>query len=229
MTGVLPSAAALLGLSLTLSTAVPTGVAGLPDPAPAQIAAMAGGVTTYNSWVTSYPRDTTRAITLAAAGASKAGAAALPTAPRVSAARPKATTRPKAASGATAAGAAAAPGRLGISCTSRSWPMAVKSRITSLFGVSQIGGYRPGGGDHSAGLALDVMVGRNKVLGDRVARWTQANARALNVKYVIWYQRIWTPGQSSDGWRRMSDRGGATANHIDHVHISFKPGRGACG
>jgi len=37
------------------------------------------------------------------------------------------------------------------------------------------------------------------------------------VKYIIWRQRIWFPGGS---WKAMADRGGVTANHYDHVHIS---------
>lgn len=35
---------------------------------------------------------------------------------------------------------------------------------------------------------------------------------------MIYRQRI----DSGDGWERMEDRGGATANHMDHVHISFE-------
>jgi hypothetical protein len=38
------------------------------------------------------------------------------------------------------------------------------------------------------------------------------------VKYIIWRQRIWYP--SSGTWRGMADRGSATANHYDHVHVS---------
>jgi hypothetical protein len=41
----------------------------------------------------------------------------------------------------------------------------------------------------------------------------------LNITYIIWYQRIWST--NSPGWRKMADRGSPTANHMDHVHISF--------
>jgi hypothetical protein len=37
---------------------------------------------------------------------------------------------------------------------------------------------------------------------------------------VIWNQRI----NTGSGWESMEDRGGATANHEDHVHISFERG-----
>lgn len=207
MTAALAPAAALVGLALSLGAALPAttehaGPAPAPVPAPA--------VSARHAWIASYERDTTAAVTAAAKAASRVAAR---------------TTVGVAGADAAKAG----PLGLGISCGGRSWPMSVKSRIMSLFGVSQIGGYRPGGGDHSAGLALDVMVGGNKTLGDRVARWSQANAKALNIKYVIWYQRIWFPGKSMTEWRTMGDRGGATANHIDHVHLSFNPGKGSCG
>jgi hypothetical protein len=54
--------------------------------------------------------------------------------------------------------------------------------------------------------------------GDAVAAYVMAHAAELNVKYIIWYQRIWYP--SSGTWKPMADRGGITANHMDHVHVS---------
>lgn len=106
-----------------------------------------------------------------------------------------------------------------------SWPNQVSSMITDLFGVMNIGGYRPGDpGDHGSGLALDVMVPGNPGLGDAVAQWAVANMGSLNVSYVIWQQRINMGG----GWSGMEDRGSITANHYDHVHISLNPGAGTC-
>jgi hypothetical protein len=40
------------------------------------------------------------------------------------------------------------------------------------------------------------------------------------VTEVIWARRIWTVQRNSDGWRSMEDRGSATANHFDHVHVT---------
>lgn len=88
------------------------------------------------------------------------------------------------------------------------------------FGITTIGGYRTSATDmtgHPAGLALDLMT-RN---GQPLANYARANARRLGVKYVIWNQRIWSVERSGEGWRLMEDRGSATANHKDHVHISF--------
>ena len=39
---------------------------------------------------------------------------------------------------------------------------------------------------------------------------------------MIWEQRI----NHGSGWKAMEDRGGVTANHFDHVHVSFKSGAG---
>jgi hypothetical protein len=36
--------------------------------------------------------------------------------------------------------------------------------------------------------------------------------------YVIYKQRIWHV--RTGAWKPMSDRGGVTANHYDHPHIS---------
>lgn len=91
-----------------------------------------------------------------------------------------------------------------------------------------IGGYREGGSrdpnGHPAGLAVDFMVpltDEGKAQGDKVAQYAIDNAEHLNVKYVIWYQRIWNIGRDTD-WRPMEDRGSDTQNHLDHPHISFE-------
>ena len=38
--------------------------------------------------------------------------------------------------------------------------------------------------------------------------------------YVIWNQRIWNIQRNGEGWRYMADRGGDSANHKNHVHIT---------
>ena len=85
--------------------------------------------------------------------------------------------------------------------------------------VSSFGGYRPGDdGDHGSGRALDIMVSGEP--GWTIARYVQARARALDVEYVIYQQRIWLAGDPLGRWKTMPDRGGRTANHYDHVHVS---------
>ncbi|MGH8869834.1 MAG: ubiquitin-like domain-containing protein [Actinomycetes bacterium] len=81
-------------------------------------------------------------------------------------------------------------------------------------------GLRPGdGGEHGDGRALDIMIS-GSALGDAIAGWVRAHHARLGVSEVIWSQRIWTTQRSSEGWRPMEDRGSATANHYDHVHVT---------
>lgn len=86
--------------------------------------------------------------------------------------------------------------------------------------VSSYGGLRADG-EHGQGQALDVMVSGD-ALGDEIADWVRANSGKLGVSEVIWSQTIWTTQRSSEGWRSMSDRGSATANHNDHVHVTVE-------
>lgn len=90
--------------------------------------------------------------------------------------------------------------------------------------IASIGGYRAGAIDpngHPAGRALDVMVHRNRALGDQILRFCEQNWDRLRIEYVIWYQRIYKSPTS--GGRLMADRGSITANHQDHPHINFRP------
>ena len=54
------------------------------------------------------------------------------------------------------------------------------------------------------------------------ARDFAANAAEYKITYIIWRQQIWNASYPERGWRWMEDRGGATANHLDHVHISVR-------
>ena len=83
-------------------------------------------------------------------------------------------------------------------------------------------GSRPGPSDHPSGNAIDVMTQNNKRLGQDMADYYVKNKDSLNVKYVIFNQRIASP-RTNWQWSKMRDRGSATQNHLDHVHISFKP------
>jgi hypothetical protein len=101
----------------------------------------------------------------------------------------------------------------------KSHVQAAADEIGTKFGVSSIGGvsHRSGASDHPLGLALDFMVGRS--VGDAIADFVYQHRERLSVKYMIWRQRI--NALDGRGWRWMEDRGGTTANHYDHVHVSF--------
>jgi hypothetical protein len=84
--------------------------------------------------------------------------------------------------------------------------------------VTEYGGFAARS-EHNTGNAIDVMVYGDKALGDRIADWAQAHAAELDLYDILWYQRIWTPVRAAEGWRGLSDRGSATANHMDHVYL----------
>jgi hypothetical protein len=84
--------------------------------------------------------------------------------------------------------------------------------------VTSYGGLRSDG-EHSQGLALDIMT-PDSGTGDAIAEFVRSNAGSLGVSEVIWAQQIWTVQRSSEGWRGMEDRGSTTANHYDHVHVT---------
>ncbi|MBM7799338.1 uncharacterized protein YgiM (DUF1202 family) [Microlunatus panaciterrae] len=93
-------------------------------------------------------------------------------------------------------------------------------QVTTFYGV------RPDAiPDHPSGKALDIMLpnyqsASGKALGGRIAAWAQANQSQLNIEYVIWNQHIWNVKRADEGWRFMADRGGDSANHKNHVHIT---------
>lgn len=104
---------------------------------------------------------------------------------------------------------------------------AAADMVGAMFAVDDIGGWRAGNTydyeGHPAGLALDVMVYLDRAKGQAIADYARAHAAELGIKYVIWYRQIWSVGRDSQGWRPMADRGSISANHLDHVHLSFNP------
>ena len=103
---------------------------------------------------------------------------------------------------------------------------AFRQEVAAKFGITNIGGYREGDpDDHGKGLAVDVMVPTNSELGDQVAQYAIDNMDRAGISYIIWKQQFYMPVNNIYGpantWNQMPDRGGDTANHNDHVHISF--------
>jgi hypothetical protein len=87
-----------------------------------------------------------------------------------------------------------------------------------------IGGTRASATDpdgHPSGLALDYMVLSDDALGDAIAQYQIDHWAELGVEYVIWQQRMLSSPTGS--WQPMADRGSATANHYDHVHVNHRP------
>lgn len=78
----------------------------------------------------------------------------------------------------------------------------------------------------TADRALDILISEafgetptdGNALGDEVAAFTLDHLGDHRVMYLIWRQRY----NDGSGWDPMEDRGGITANHYDHVHVSFE-------
>jgi len=103
----------------------------------------------------------------------------------------------------------------------RPWVRTAAQFLACLYGEPRLIGVASRGNSYSGhplGLAIDFMVSGAR--GDRLAACALRNKEALGVDYVIYKQRI----NYGDGWERMEDRGGITANHFDHVHVSFERG-----
>ncbi|WP_369257851.1 transglycosylase family protein [Geodermatophilus amargosae] len=98
---------------------------------------------------------------------------------------------------------------------------AVVGNVPGAAGIT-LGGTRASAVDpngHPSGLAVDYMVMTDAALGDAIAQYHVDHWDELGVEYVIWEQRILTSPTGS--WKPMEDRGGVTANHFDHVHVTY--------
>lgn len=104
------------------------------------------------------------------------------------------------------------------------WTKVLNRAISEAFPeITDIGGVRPDSLKwHPQGLALDVMIPNahtagGKALGDRVVQFLLDNGKRLGLAHMIWRQRMINPDGSSS---MMENRGGPTANHMDHVHVT---------
>jgi len=113
----------------------------------------------------------------------------------------------------------------------------VRRDLEERFGALSLGGFEPGGvssghmegSAHYEGRAIDVFFrpinDENKKRGWAMASYLVANADRLDVRTVIFDDRIWRAGSwGGDGWRDYrvpSSSGGdrAILEHRDHVHV----------
>ena len=106
----------------------------------------------------------------------------------------------------------------------------MKVALAKKFGITSFSMFRAGDDDgtghgHNTGMSVDFMVPVGSAQGDQLAEYLTKNMNELGVYYIIWKQRYYMPQFNIYGpantWNLMPDRGGVTANHYDHVHVSF--------
>jgi uncharacterized protein YraI len=141
--------------------------------------------------------------------------------------KPKPEPKPKkATSGSSGSSGSSAPAATGGACTNGSSVspgvspnvVSVHQAVCASFPeITTYGTFRADG-EHSQGLAVDIMVSGDR--GWQVAEYVRANASQFGVSYLIYAQKIWSVDRASEGWRYMEDRGSSTANHYDHVHVT---------
>jgi hypothetical protein len=110
---------------------------------------------------------------------------------------------------------------------------ATRKELLEAFGRLSLGGFDADGVNsghmegsaHYDGRAIDVFVrpinAANKVKGWAIAHWSVANAARLDIRTVIFDDRIWTAGR--DGWRDYDPPSSSgdikILEHRDHVHV----------
>ena len=106
----------------------------------------------------------------------------------------------------------------------------MKVALAKKFGITIFSMFRAGDDDgtghgHGTGMSVDFMVPVGSAQGDQLAEYLTKNMNELGVYYIIWKQKYYMPQFNIYGpantWNLMPDRGGVTANHYDHVHVSF--------
>lgn len=105
---------------------------------------------------------------------------------------------------------------------------AAADALASQFGIKTMYGWRPADPfpDHPSGHAVDFMISdlsNGKATGDALAEYAFQNAKALGIKYIIWYRRVAYPPAD---WHPYTQAG--QPPHTDHVHITWndQPGNG---
>ncbi len=136
--------------------------------------------------------------------------------------KPEPTTKSQESTGSGSAAAPATP----AGCTNgTSVPSGVSANVVAVHEavcanfpeITTYGTFRSDG-EHSQGLAVDIMVTGDR--GWQVAEFVRSNYSSLGVSYLIYSQQIWSVDRAGEGWRGMEDRGSTTANHYDHVHVT---------
>ena len=91
--------------------------------------------------------------------------------------------------------------------------------VSKATGADSFGTYI--GHEPTAELAVDCFVQVwTTELGNKICDFALPHIDTYGIDYVIFRQKIYNP-EIATYWRQMDDRGSPTANHYDHVHLSF--------
>lgn len=100
---------------------------------------------------------------------------------------------------------------------------AAAQELGNRYAIETIGGWRASARDmtgHPAGRALDLMVSGAR--GDLINHYIITQRKRLGVSYTLWKQREYSDEAGWETGKQMEDRGSATQNHMDHIHVNFK-------
>ncbi|GEP40380.1 hypothetical protein NPS01_40430 [Nocardioides psychrotolerans] len=111
----------------------------------------------------------------------------------------------------------------------------VRREALGMFGDLALGGFAPGGvssghiegSAHYEGRAVDIFFrpvnAENQKSGWAVAHYLMAQSDRLDIKTIIFDDRIWTVSRSDQGWRDYDAPSGSgdpvILEHRDHVHV----------
>lgn len=112
----------------------------------------------------------------------------------------------------------------GLRCVKEAFPW-----LTSIGGRRASSSSTCSFSDHCTGLANDFMIAgwstpEGNARGWQLAKWVQAHAADLNVKYIIFDAKVWRAYAPERGWGTYSHPYGnssPTLAHRDHVHVSY--------
>ena len=110
------------------------------------------------------------------------------------------------------------------------------SREDWATGVWPGSGYRPNSVEHKSGRAIDIIVvpkvgmrpdGDEYNAAIRLVNLLIKHGKTLRIQWVL----ISRDGQVTHSysmdrmsWKKLGNRGSVSANHVDHIHVYFKPG-----
>ena len=103
-------------------------------------------------------------------------------------------------------------------------------------GVWPGSGYRPNSMEHKSGRAIDIIVvpkvgmrpdGDEYNAAIRLVNLLIKHGKTLRIQWILFSRdgRV-THSYNIDrmSWKKLENRGSVSANHIDHIHVYFKPG-----